>query len=183
MGEFRRFIDHTGQRFGRLLVVCRASNHTQPNGNRIARFMCRCDCGNEVIVRAIHLRSGASKSCGCLWNEFSESLRTHGDSCGDKQTPEYRCWADMKDRCNNPNTKAYRHYGGRGITVCDRWMQSYGDFLADVGRRPSSAYSIDRINNDGNYEPGNVRWATREEQTKNKRRSNQYLIRREVRVG
>lgn len=105
---------------------------------------------------------------------------THGDplvnkkvkhGLGDKpwRIPEYGAWAAMKDRCRRKNHRQYAYYGGRGITVCDRWLKSYSNFLDDMGKRPSSDYSLDRINNSGNYEPGNCRWATRSEQNKNRR--------------
>ena len=136
-----------------------------------AYYMCRCECSGTLVVSASKLRSGHTRSCGCLLSESGAKCgrekATHGES---KKTAEYRIWTGMKTRCFNPNIKAFKYYGGRGITVCDRWRNSFPAFLEDVGRRPSDLHSIDRWpNNDGNYEPGNVRWATWSEQNRNKR--------------
>lgn len=128
-------------------------------------FICRCVCGKEVTVKFSNLTSGNSKSCGCRRGEsHGEGNHRHGH-----MTTEYKIWCRMKDRCLNPKDAAYENYGGRGIAVCERWRLSFTAFLADVGRRPSKKYSLDRIDNDKGYEPGNVRWATRQEQAKNSR--------------
>jgi hypothetical protein len=155
------------RQFGRWTVL-------RPEGRRGTRreayWHCRCDCGTERVVREENLRGGRSQSCGCLHRELMAALRrTHGHSVN--PSPEYKSWEAMKDRCCNPNNTSYRHYGGRGITICEQWRNSFEAFYATVGPRPSSTHSIDRINNDGNYEPGNVRWATRIQQANNKRKA------------
>ncbi len=129
------------------------------------RSVCRCvcECGAESTVRLSSLQKGVSRSCGCVGRSKAHAAtRTHGD----KGTAEYRAWCGMKERC-----KHVQGYKGRGITVCDRWASSYETFLQDVGRRPSPKYSLDRIDNNGNYEPGNVRWATRSVQQRNTRKT------------
>lgn len=155
------FIDLSGQRFGRLLVVSRSPSDGKP------RWLCRCDCGQDTIVKARHLRGGETTSCGCFRREvIGDRQRTHGM----RNSPEYLTWQAMKRRCYTPTHKDYANYGGRGISICDRWLNSFEAFLGDMGPRPE-ARSIDRINNDGNYEPGNCRWATASEQSRNTRDS------------
>lgn len=147
-----------GERFGRLTV----RSEGIPTAHH-RRVICRCDCGSIKTVHLNALRRGATRSCGCL---RLETNRRHGMH----KTPEYRVWAGMLDRCTNSKSRCWRNYGGRGIVVCQRWRQSFEAFLQDVGRRPSPVHSIDRFpNNNGNYEPGNVRWATGREQRLNKR--------------
>ncbi len=232
-----RFIDLTGQRFGRLVVISRAPSDTPG-----ARFVCRCDCGTEKIVSSAHLRSGSQRSCGCyrleilscsalrqpqwqpietgtrfgrwtalenghrsvngragwlcrcdcgqekaiasstLWNGDSTScgcyrrevlkrgqdFTRHGHSSGHTTSRTYRSWMSMKARCYRPSHENYKHYGGRGITVCDRWRDSFADFLADLGERPAGQ-TLDRIDNAKGYELGNVRWATPHQQNLNRR--------------
>jgi hypothetical protein len=157
-----RPVDLTGRRVGRWAVLRR--NGSTSNGN--AAWHCRCDCGNERTVASTSLVEAVSLSCGCLAIERTrEANATHGES---KKTPEYETWVGIKKRCTNSRTKAWKYYGGRGITMCDRWFSSYENFLADMGRKPTPKHSIDRINNDGNYEPGNCRWATSLQQNNNR---------------
>jgi hypothetical protein len=133
------------------------------------QWVCRCDCdgGKEIPVSAYALKAGLTKSCGCSRLEAKNRL-THGETSRWEFTPEYRCWTGMKARCSNPNKSNYRFYGGRGILVSDRWINSYETFLSDMGRMPSPKHTLDRIDPDGNYEPGNVRWATWSEQQRNR---------------
>lgn len=134
---------------------------------------CRCDCGKVFRVRFNGLQTGNTSSCGCLRIDHAleqvYSRQTHGESR--PETPEFRTWTAMKNRCLNPNADDYSKYGGRGITVCKRWRDSYQAFVTDMGRRPGPQYSIDRIDVDGNYEPGNCRWAKQEQQVNNRRNS------------
>lgn len=155
-----------GRRFGRLIVVKRAESTAE--GRTL--WLCRCDCGKEKVIRGKHLVNGAIRSCGCLHIEvLREQSLKHGATRGYGKTPEYESWTCMKNRCFNPKRKSFKDYGGRGIRVCARWLNSFENFLADMGRRPGPGYSIDRKNNDGDYEPGNCRWATSEEQNNNRR--------------
>ncbi len=149
------FIDLRGHRFGRLVAL---ESTRAADGSHAWR--CRCDCGRVVIRTSGNLRPNSS--CGC-------ALVEHGHARGSSPTPEYRAWVGMIQRCTNPNRDNYARYGGRGIRVCVQWLESFDEFFRCVGPRPSSRHTIDRIDNDGNYEPGNVRWATNEEQHRNKR--------------
>lgn len=133
---------------------------------------CTCKCGTEKFVRADYLLKGVTKSCGCLRAHWTVK---HGHSRGNSKlgslkTPEYATWDAMIQRCTNPKAMFWENYGGRGIRVCDRWRNSFAHFLEDMGNRPDG-HSIDRINNDGNYEPSNCRWATTGEQLRNTRRN------------
>lgn len=124
-----------------------------------------CDCGNEAAVPGRTLASRTSRSCGCLNRErLHEAHTKHGMA----NSPIYKIWTGMRQRCDNPDRREYPDYGGRGIRVCERW-EDFANFYADMGDRPGPKYSLDRIDVDGNYEPGNVRWATRSEQNSNKR--------------
>lgn len=164
----------TGQRFGRLLVGAEAP----PTNTGAVQWHCECACGTSIITTTLLLRRGGINSCGCLRRELGvkrgRASRKHGESSnGGSNSPEYQAWAQMLTRCRNPSDVRFPHYGGRGVKVCERW-QSFELFLIDMGRRPNKDHSLDRINNEGNYEPGNVRWATSVTQNRNTR-SNRWV--------
>ena len=172
----KRAIELQGHRFGRLIAQwpCGINQHG-------IHWLCLCKCGTLHIVRGSYLRHGVSRSCGCLKREESSARRTrdnlrHGQARHEARSHEYQAWRAMRQRCMNPNATGYKYYGGRGIKVCARW-QKFENFIADMGRKPEGRhgkgplFSIDRINNDGNYEPTNCRWATRLQQSRNRRPS------------
>lgn len=154
-----------GLKFGRLKVQEYAGRKGTKINTRIV-WKCQCDCGKIVIVQGIDLTRGMSKSCGCLKIDLLiQRSMTHGHQRGDQKSPEYRTWRHIKSRCYNPNVERYPNYGGRGIKMCDRWKDSFVNFYADMGPRPSNKHSIDRFPDiNGDYEPNNCRWATSSQQ-------------------
>lgn len=156
-------LDVTGQKFGRLLAL----SFSRVGPSRDAMWNCRCDCGNELEVLLPSLRRGNTKSCGC-WQRESKIGRkaTHGKS----ETPTWVAWSSMKARCLNRTNTGYKDYGGRGILICQRWLDSFENFLEDMGERPDGL-SLERLDVNGNYEPSNCKWATDKEQKRNQRRT------------
>lgn len=130
-------------------------------------WLCQCSCGSApFLVCSKELKNGESTSCGCFKDDFHrDRLTVHGM----RWTPEYKAWQLIKNRCNNPKSRDYQFYGGRGIRLNDTWLNSFEEFYAHLGPRPTAQHSVDRINTNGNYEPGNVRWATSKEQNRNRR--------------
>ena len=163
-----RLNDLTNQRFGNLVVLERDSL-IYPHG-RVC-WVCRCDCSTIISIIGNNLTNGKSRSCGCL-------RITHGLS----DTPEYHAWQHMKQRCYDSGSEAYHNYGGRGIVVCDRWLNSFENFYADMGLRPGDEFSIERRNVDGNYEPNNCYWATMLTQQNNKRNNRVYTVGDEIKT-
>lgn len=164
-----------GDRFGRLTVLNEATAHYSSAGFMVRRWRCQCDCGTTKEIRAASLKNGVTISCGCKAREGCSTLAeraclVHADARAGARAPEYGIYRAMLSRCFNPKVERYPLYGGRGITVCDRWRGSegYPHFLADMGRRPTPAHSLDRKNVDGNYTPENVRWAVAEVQGRNR---------------
>lgn len=158
--------DIAGLKFGRLVAVQVARVEARLG----AFWLCRCDCGAAHIARGNHLRTGITKSCGCQ-RGLSTAARctTHGAARRGAHAAEYRSWAHAKNRCLNPTNAAFERYGGRGIRFSEAWKNDFAAFYAHIGPRPSPSHSLDRIENDGHYEPGNVRWATKHEQSLNRR--------------
>lgn len=159
-------LDISGQRFGRLVALdLRIDGKT-------SKWRCLCDCGSESLVQCGSLVHGNTKSCGCLKRDVTIARNTtHGQSVRGNRTTEHRTWLAIKERCYNPNADKYRYYGGRGITVCDRWRGSFEDFFADMGPKPTRRHTIDRKDSNGNYDPLNCEWVTQAEQTRNTRRN------------
>lgn len=164
-GKDMNFKNLAGQKFGRLTVI----EHLGSSNDNQALWLCKCDCGNEKIVKGHNLIKGNTKSCGCLKNEMSrERLKKHGKS----RTRLYDIWIAIKQRCYNPKNDRYKSYGGRGITVCDEWLndfQAFYDWAMTNGYKDD--LTIDRIDVNGNYEPSNCRWITNLQQQQNKRNS------------
>lgn len=169
MGSFK---DLTNKKIGRLLVVGRANSILQKDGKPVTRWLCKCDCGNTKIIRADSLGRG-SHSCGCLKKELDKKQHTNDPV---KKKRLYRIWCGMKYRCCNTKSSAYKNYGNRGIQVCKEWFDNFRNFEHwALNNGYQENLTIDRINNDGNYEPSNCRWVTRKEQNRNKR-NNIYII-------
>jgi len=155
-------IDLTGKTFNQLTIIHK--NGTDKYGKPM--WFCECTCGNTKTILGTSIRNGSTKSCGCLRKkQLSQRVKTHGLS----KTVEYKIWKGIKKRCFNSSCKAFPNYGGRGITICDIWKNDAQAFIDYIGSRPSNEYSIERINNNKNYEPGNIKWATRQEQNGNQR--------------
>lgn len=169
-------VSFVGQRFGRLLVVERVEDSINPNGKATIRYKCKCDCGNEKIVRKCHLASGETISCGCFHKEqLGNSKRTHGFSHKERL---YSVWLNIKDRCYNPNNNHYKSYGGRDITMCEEWLNDYlafrnwcigNGYLEEIRESGRNNITIDRIDVNGKYEPSNCRFISNKENCLNKR--------------
>ena len=164
-------IDITGMKFGRLRVIGFSHNRRSPSGGIKKVWVCACDCGNKTLAAGSDLKNGHTQSCGCLRKERTiKAVTVHGM----RHTKIYHTWLSMKDRCLNPKNKRYNRYAERGIVICKEWIDSFEPFYEHVSKLPhfgEKGRSLDRINNNGNYEPGNVRWATLSEQANNKERS------------
>lgn len=167
-----KFIDLTGQRFGRLIVISQEPSRKLDKGHSVSMWLCRCDCGNQKIIRSDSLRSGRTNSCGCLHKEQLLARTTRHGMTGSRL---YITWQNMKDRCFNEKCSGYKDYGGRGISVCSEWKDSFENFYEwSLLNGYTDSLTIDRIDVNRNYEPQNCRWTTREAQNRNKR-NNHYL--------
>lgn len=164
-------ISLVGQKFGRLKVISDLPSVREGSLNWFKTYsLCLCDCGAKLAIRNHSISSGHAKSCGCYHKDVLRKMSTtHGHTSGGKKTPEWVCWNSMIQRCHNPKHKYYGYYGARGIKVCRAWLESYSAFFKHTGPRPAG-HSLDRWpNKNGNYEPGNVRWATKQDQQRNMR--------------
>lgn len=169
-----RAIDRQGQRFGRLVVIARDITKQDTGW----WWWCQCDCGVRISVRSFSLGKH-THSCGCFRKDVTRARSTtHGLTKSRRVPPEFIVWRNARERCFEPTDKQFLSYGGRGITMCDRWRNDYGAFYADMGPRPHG-YTLDRIDNDGHYEPGNCRWTTPSVQSNNTRRNRWLLLRGE----
>lgn len=169
-----QMIDLSGQRFNRLMVTV-----IGPRRGGKVMWNCVCDCGGLTLVRTGSLRAGKVGSCGCLGREMLAvgcRPNSHRHAVHGKTSQEYNAWCAMKRRCHCKSNASYHRYGDRGITVCPEWNRSFTAFLKDMGPKPSPEPSLDRINNEGNYEPGNCRWATRLQQARNRRPRSQWKL-------
>lgn len=171
----------SGMRFGKLIAI--AATDERRDGK--VMWICKCDCGNEKTTKSSLLKNGKVKSCGCIrpCDYHKKRHKKHGRLVGlnnRKHPPEYTAWLMMKQRCCNTKCRAYKNYGSRGIKVCDRWLNSFENFISDMGCRPSAKHSIDRTNNNLGYSPENCRWTTQNVQCHNTRRSIRILIDGEI---
>lgn len=159
-----KLIDRTGHVYGRLTVIGRDESAGPATNGKRTKWLCKCSCGAPKIATGHDLAAGHTRSCGCVRKEeLADRARTHGMT----RTPTYRSWQAAKERCHNPNASNYSAYGGSGIEMCDRWRNSFECFLEDMGERPSGM-TLDRLDQCKGYEPGNVQWATTEEQSINR---------------
>lgn len=166
----KSLIGLVGKKFGKLTICSFLEPTIYPSGGVKNIALCKCDCGVNIQVILSNIKKGHTKSCGCISKEKANGT-THGES---HKSLEYNSWIGMRNRCCYIKHNRYNLYGGRGIKVCDRWLNSYENFLADMGRKPTPQHSIDRIDVNGNYEPSNCRWATNKEQCNN-RKSNRNI--------
>ena len=161
-----KFIDLTNKKINKLTVQYR--DNSVPKG-KPPKWICNCDCGKQNLsIFGMHLRTGHTKSCGCY---NLEQIKIRSTIHGMTKTPEHKTWSEMRQRCYNPNNNQFNDWGGRGIAVCDRWKDSFQNFYEDMGPRPSDKYSIDRIDNNGNYQPSNCKWSSRKDQARNTRKN------------
>jgi hypothetical protein len=178
-----KFIDLTGQRFGKLVVLRRVEDYIQPSGKPMVMWECQCDCMQKKVIAGTSLKSGKTTSCGCYGKEQRLKSNTkHGLS----HSRLKRIYYNMKSRCYNSNTPKFKNHGGRGITVCDEWLGENG-FINFYNWSFQNGYSekltLDRIDNDGNYEPNNCKWSTYEEQNFNRRNNRLFTINEETRTA
>lgn len=167
--------DATGEWHGKLIMDCRVG--ICKNGSKQSQSLWRalCECGGEIVGPLSAFRNGKINSCGCIKNIYkttkrNETVKKNGATVGGKTVTEYNTWKAMRSRCLNMKHAGFKNYGGRGISVCSRWLNSFKNFISDMGKKPGPLYSIDRINNDGNYEPNNCRWASPLQQALNRER-------------
>lgn len=173
-----KFKDITGQKFNHLTVKNRETN----SKNKQARWLCLCDCGNKTITTTSHLKNGHTRTCGCKsFDDVSPSRLTHGHAKKGRRSKTFYTWSSMKDRCFDKNNKRYYDYGGRGIVVCKRWINSFDNFLSDMGEKPNGM-TLERINNSLGYAKDNCRWATLKEQSRNKRNNVVITINGETKI-
>lgn len=171
----KQILDLTGRKFGRLTVI----SYSHSEHKHLAHWNCQCECGNKMSVRGRSLISGNTKSCGCFRRENSTKLTfKHGRRYNDLT---YSSWRSMRRRCCDVKHKYFNNYGGRGITICDRWINDFNAFLQDMGERPKG-YTLDRINNEGNYEPINCKWSDRKTQASNRRKRSPSQISSTIRL-